>query len=517
MANLNMMEDDEDATSGAGVGLLRDHHDPDIEGLNSLYLSPDSTTVAESTMSHGMAMTMTTITETNAPTYTAINTDNHDEAAAEISTDEADLELPPLSSYLDGWRFWWRFAQVPILFVMINAIVMVSLEDKQKRFGGPRLRRQNNNYEMDDSYANNNSDPTVDPTFARMRYNSIVLAILFLVDTAVLFRVALFMEKSVQALRRRQESNTAVEAPYSLTHVHAKASKMLDDFLSRGRSKLPEVSVFINILYLMTALCFVATAVSLTLYCFLHTSQGDSVCNSYHETTTEVDLNIQGVPDELQFWASFYEDGQMFDGTYVHMVNGITYFAASNQTQDKLNPNSEDMSYGYGTQVLFSARVDGTLQSYPQIKTPAQFTVMAGPSEQASEGFCCLYRNNTSIQKDQGLLCIFVDDDDNASPTLTSASGSSSTSTSSMGQLPKEMKIVSLPVQEEGNGGRDKIFQKSLSEMYIRAYDGRLYLRLRWYTYNTRTGIGESEQVEIYSLTPQTFPLNWTFVGSVTS
>jgi hypothetical protein len=249
MANMNMIGGNEDATSGAGVGLLRDH-DPDIEGLNSLYLYSESTTLHEPATSHGM--TMATITETNAPAYTAINTDNHDETAAEISTDEVDLELPPLSSYLDGWRFWWRFAQVPILFVMINVIVMVSLEDKQKRFGGPRVR-QNNNYEMDGSYANNNSDPTVDPAFARMRYKSIVLAILFLVDAVVLFRVALFMEKSVQALRR-QESNNAVEAPYSLTHVHAKASKMLDHFLSRGRSKLPEVSVFINLLYLMTGL-----------------------------------------------------------------------------------------------------------------------------------------------------------------------------------------------------------------------------------------------------------------------
>jgi hypothetical protein len=163
------------------------------------------------------------MTETNGPAYTTVSTNTHDETE-ETTVDEEDLQLPPLSSYVNGWRFWWRFAQVPILFVMVNMIVMVSLEDKQNRFGGPRARH-NNNYNMaqeEGIYQNN--DPTEDPAFARMRYNSIVLGILFLVDTAVLFRVALFMEKSAHTLRR-QESNDAVEAPYSLTHVHAKASK----------------------------------------------------------------------------------------------------------------------------------------------------------------------------------------------------------------------------------------------------------------------------------------------------
>jgi hypothetical protein len=521
MANMNTIGDDDDATSGAGVGLLQDH-DPDIEGLSSLYLYPESTLPLPTTASHGM--TRTSMRETNGPAYTTVSTNTHDETE-ETTADEEDLHLPPLSSYVNGWRFWWRFAQVPILFLIVNVIVMVSLEDKQNRFGGPRSRHNNNYYEMaqeTESYGNN--DALVDPNFAKLRYKSIVLGILFLVDTAVLFRVALFMEKSVQALRR-QESHDAVEATYSLTHVHAKASKMMDHFLSRGRSKLPEVSVFINILYLMTGFCLVATAVSLSLYWFLHTSKADSVCNSYHETSTEVDLTIKGVPDELQSWASLNGDEFMYDaggsssGTYVHMVNGMTYFAASNQTEDKLNPN-EDMYYGYGTQVLFTAGPDGTLQSYPQITVPEQFTNMAGPSEQASEGFCCLYRNKTvivqdwgSVEREQKLLCIFAgDDDDDSSPTLSSNLKESD----KKGQLPKEMKTLSFPFQEEGNGSRNKIFQKSLSGLNIRPYDGLVYLRVRWYVYNTRTGGSESEQMEIYSLKPQALPLNWTFVGTAT-
>jgi hypothetical protein len=78
------------------------------------------------------------------------------------------------------------------------------------------------------------------------------------------------------------------------------------------------------------------------------------------------------------------------------------------------------------------------------------------------------------------------------------------------------MKTLSLPFKKEGSGGHNRIFQKSLTEVYLRAYDGLLYLCLRWYTYSELAGDGDSEQMEIYSLKPQKFPLNWTFVGSIT-
>jgi hypothetical protein len=216
---------------------------------------------------------------------------------------------------------------------------------------------------------------------------------------------------------------------------------MMDHFLSRGRSKLPEVSVFINILYLMTGFCLVATAVSLSLYWFLHTSKADSVCNSYHETPTAANVTIKDVPDELQSWVFPNGDGVMFDGgssgTYVHMVNGMTYFAASNQTQDTLNENMYD---GYGTQVLVSAGLDGSLQSYPQITAPEQFTNMVGPSEHTSEGFCCVYRNKTwgSVEREQKLLCILAGADDDSSPTLSSNQKGSDSSSISKWQLPKK-------------------------------------------------------------------------------
>jgi hypothetical protein len=78
------------------------------------------------------------------------------------------------------------------------------------------------------------------------------------------------------------------------------------------------------------------------------------------------------------------------------------------------------------------------------------------------------------------------------------------------------MKTLSFPFQQEGNGSRNKIFQKSLSGLNIQLYDGLMYLWVRWYIYNTPTGGGELEQMEIYSLKSQALPLNWTFVGTAT-
>jgi hypothetical protein len=341
------------------------------------------------------------------------------------------------------------------------------------------------------------------------------LGFLFLVDAAVLFHLALLMEKSVQALRRQESSNgnnnMPLKRPYSLTHVHAKVSKMLDSFLSQGRSKLPEVSFFVNILYLAAGICFVATAVSLALFGFFHIPQ--SVCNPFHETPTLVDLTIDGVPDALQKWASHGDSEQMLHKSvsYVHMVNGYTYFVTSNQTQGILNPNEE---------VLFSAGPDGSLKSYPQITVPGkQFRNIAGTNADESEGFCCLYvRNKIPIEEDWKwflkevkLLCITVGDDDNSSPTLSSVQVRSD---SSEELLPKEMKTLRFPIQEYDNGGMDSGLEKSLRGTDLQAYDGLLYLRMKWYIRDTRGGPrGDAEQVDIYSVKPQTSPLNWTSVG----
>jgi hypothetical protein len=517
MTNMAMSADSiDDATSGnSGAGLLRDDNE-DIEGLPSL--SPNSALPLPTSS----RIRMTTITETQPPIVR-----DSDEAE---TIDEEDLQLPPLSSYVDGWRFWWRFAQVPILFIMVNAIVMVTVENKENRFGGPGVSHAYTTTTISSSSSSssslypqggpsNDTVELIDPDFAKMRYKSIVLGILFLVDSAVLFRVALSMEKSVQALRRRESNVDAAENSYSLTHAHARVSKMLDNFLSQGRSKLPEVSVFVNVLYLGTGFCFVATAVSLALYLFLHTSKADTVCNSYHQAPA-ADLAIKDVPDALQKWASLNGEMHMFDssGKYAHMVNGYTYFVASNQTQINLNPN-EDMYYGYGTEVLFSAGPDGFLKSYPSISVPREITNLAGPSEDASEGFCCLYRNKTAkIQhrggwsdQEQKLLCIFGRDD-KSSPTLSAKRKGSD---SSKELLPKEMKTASLPFQENDDGARGSVLQKSLSDVNLRAYDGLLYLRVKWYIYDTRGRPGgNTEQVDIYSVKPQTSVLNWTSVGT---
>jgi hypothetical protein len=468
----------EDATYGdASVGLLRDDNE-DIEGLSSLYPNSALPLPTSSTMR------MTTIGETNRSTVSS----NNGEAE---TIGEGDLQLPLLSSFLDGWRFWWKFAQAPILFIMVNAIVMVHMEKQE-------IHPKEREYSIDENL--------LDPDFAKMRYKSIVLGILFLVDAAVLFRVALSTEKSVQALRRQKSNADAVDAPYTLTYVHARVSKMLDSFLSQGRSKLPEVSVFVNALYLAAGFCFVASAVSLALYWFLHTSKADTVCNSYHQTPT-ANVTIDGVPDALQTWAAFKRSRWRFDGVrnYAHMANGNTYFVASYQRQSDLNR--------YSNQVLFSTGPDGTLKSYPQILDPEQFSNMAGPSEDASEGFCCLYQNDGGRRSSQErkLLCI-LGEDDKSSPNVSPKQKGPDNSN---GQLPKEMMTASLPFQENDDGAGGSVLHKSLDYLSLRAYDGILYLRAKWYIYNTRgRGGREAVQVDIYSLNPQT-ALNWTSVGTM--
>jgi hypothetical protein len=36
-------------------------------------------------------------------------------------------DLPPISSYVLGCRFWWKAAMFPLMFILLNAVVFISL------------------------------------------------------------------------------------------------------------------------------------------------------------------------------------------------------------------------------------------------------------------------------------------------------------------------------------------------------------------------------------------------------
>lgn len=118
------------------------------------------------------------------------------------SMEITDEDVPPLSSYVAGWRFWWKFAMWPGAFLLLNTVVfttLVSFDEWEVVYDRSDVRLK------------------------IFKTNSAVVAVMLLIDTVVLFRAAIFLEKQVVALDADGEMTD--ESSSSSNHVHAQVSR----------------------------------------------------------------------------------------------------------------------------------------------------------------------------------------------------------------------------------------------------------------------------------------------------
>jgi hypothetical protein len=448
---------------------------------------------------------------------------NHNTLVPTIEETPEDL-APLLRSFVahPHWQLGWAFVKIPILFVVVNVIAIASLllpnDDR-------------NNYNYDYSHHNHANveakKPWIYPAFSNMGYNSMVWGLLLFCDTIVLYLAALYLEQQVTAMRQQQQqqevsSSAQLESDASLAskYIHAKVSQRVDVFLSnqQGRTnyqRLPEVTFFVNGLYLLTGLSLVASVVSFSMYGFLeHTSKALSVCQrnetlynmdvgQQNETMDNMGMSMQAfmkvVPETLHHWAWYGTESHGGDGTtstggiFIHMPHdGMTYFQGFNRTAFNNDKNriEEESDMEYDTNdpfiVLFSAARDGTLQSYPLILRPRYFTNWAGPSKEASQGFCCLFTNKTKNNNNnrKGGQVVVI------------------TSIACRGEKQPHLRTIDLLQVKEENDNPSMLNRSFSRDTLLQAYQGLLYIRVRWYYHETN-----ARQLEILTLNPQSMNL----------
>jgi hypothetical protein len=456
--------------------------------------------------------------------------------------DDSEVHPPLWSSFIATTQFGWRNFKVPFLFVLINIFAISSLLSENASYYPTEIREDT---------TTTPSNNTLDPAFVQMRHNSTLLGILFLCNTAVLFRGTLSIEQQVDSMRRRQRQRRQQESSSSnendnadtnnastldssseedddLTHVHARISQTIDLFLCRGRaSQLPDVSFLVNMLFLMTAWSLVGTAVSFSVSAFLYSSQASSVCTTY-QAPTDLDA-VKGVPVSLHQWVLGHTNGedetQIFGSSYVHLKHtGMTYFAGTNRTrwEEKDNNNNKKMMMTWGNnnnnnddedyswniyrrgalgKELFSAGPDGALMSYPEIRNPHYFTKLAevvggGSKEpsQKSEVFCCIYISKAITDKKKSWRWMMW----GGWPSVLCMGGGEWTDEDD--KQKKELRTIGLSIDvREG---------RFLEDYALRGYEGTLWIRAQWLL----TRVGGGRLVELYKLDPHN--MNLTVVPS---
>jgi hypothetical protein len=336
--------------------------------------------------------------------------------------DDDNDDLPPLTTYLPGCKFWCKFAIWPFVFITLNAIVvstLVSFDDYEFQYG---------------------QQDRVIIQFEMLKYIHMVITILLFADALVLYHSAKFLEKKCRELDRIGNVNDDDIHHHSLPtsgsmkpNVHAQVSRKLDNVL--GRSPQSRVSIFVSMLWLLFVGCGTVGLVSFANCLFFISPIGIIVCKKRARNTRSSNFSshdhfnrgkqnyISNIPDELQEWAtqSLNHHGS---GSIIHLTNGRTYFQAEDP---QLNEATSQKNVFFFEHIkppqelpkhlphLISIGSDGTIQFYKNVLLPSFFTSVSGESPLNSTGFCCIYRhrpasvdsNHQSIYDlDTSLLCI---------------------------------------------------------------------------------------------------------------
>lgn len=387
-------------------------------------------------------------------------------------------DLPPLSSYASACRFWWKVSMWPLMFILLNGVVLISLFESEEEYFEEYY------YDFRKRHAH----------YVR---NLVVVAVMSFIDSIVLYRSAVFMNKEVGLLKARETENEATATsssttPHLMHHVHAQVSLKMDMFLSRGQRK-PDVSLFVNLLYQATFLALASSLVCFALWGFLGSSNATRMCSG-DRYTYEADNTppIDGVPDDLQEWVKNTEGygyGRRPPFTYAHMADGSTYFvgrnvqnASTSATNDDDDSFSDSVSSDYALKLIVTGH-DGSIRSFSNVNEPRWLTIVSGENALAAEEFCCWYY------------------------------------TPSLPRVPSQLSFLCVAASEDISHGFRNVTvgavnsrTRDVRPLSMKAHSGELWILVRVvnnHVRRTQRGYyAESHQTEIYKLYPETMQIS---------
>lgn len=299
----------------------------------------------------------------------------------DIMEQEEDLavirEMPPMSSYFSKVRFWSTFAFVPAVFIFANYIAMTKLISF-------------------DQLADNSSRH--DWVQAQFKRNTFYAWLILMVDAALLYRAAVFLERGVEARN---------------VSIHCQVSEMVDKFLGHPKSRRTGTAttpVLVSLLYLIASICCIGGMVSIALRVYgasAHFSDHCSLTKRREHKEENQEKDVPGLPVELQNWAkdSLWGRGGHYGperkgASYMHLKDGRTFFAARSNPPEKKEDGDDmwDDYYEYGYQRPSLAVIgpkDASVTVYPDAEAPSDFQSLNGENDvEESSGFCCIYEDN---------------------------------------------------------------------------------------------------------------------------
>jgi hypothetical protein len=429
-------------------------------------------------------------------------------------------ELPPLETYLSGWKFWCTFAVWPTVFLLLNAIVVctVIVFDEYEFQYGRHHRFFRRSYEYYDNF--NNPGMSQNVRLELMRYNRIVVTVLMLVDAFIAYRSVKYLEKSVRefdmigeiddvdGIQGRQPVDASASSRMSgviKPSVHAQVSRRLDSFLGRGL--LPRVSILVSFLWLLFVKCTAIGTVAFADMLFTFSPKAKQICASSSDTgmrysdqesddafdskKTNSTKKIINIPDELQDWARTRHEMYFAETGLVHLTNGTTFFSASNPSDDQ---EKGVMDYFGMKNQLVSIDSRGEIRFFPSVRSPRVFTSATGESALNSTDFCCLYmqRQSQSLYEfdfsfDTSILCIRSSDDigSDVFPNVTVNKNAATTN-----------------------------MNKNFEGASLATYDNEVWVQKTFMDYSSRNGNAETS-FEFYKIVPDATTLELKFVTKV--
>lgn len=454
--------------------------------------------------------------ESTTSRMTQLDIEHVDETEPAIDEyDDTDLEdLPPLSTYLAGWKFWFQFALWPFVFLLLNGVVvstLIAFDEYEFVYG---KRSSHRYYDIISNEERSNQIP-----YEMMKYNRTIIAVLLFIDALIIYRAVLFLDRKIRELDMIGDVNhdddinqftTPAASPTLKPNVHAQVSRKLDVIL--GRHPQSRISIFVSILWLLFVGCGTVGLVSVADLLFAVSPKGKKVCIGKHhnpstsnssqsydnnddfngsnannnENTYPDEMNyndkkhnpIKGIPDELQEWAHTRHDMYSHISNVVHLTNGMNYFTAANPLE---NITKNEWMFLYGTPFfsqLVSTSVSGNITFYRNVVEPSTFTSIAGDNLLNSSGFCCIYR--AIVEQPHS------DNDDFAFYPSSDMSilCTKSTDTVIDGVFPNTTLLKSP-------SNKDRV-QASFESASIKSFNEQIYIQVVSSTYNIQNGMFKS-------------------------
>ena len=434
---------------------------------------------------------------------------------------DSDMDdLPPLSTYLAGWKYWFHFAIWPAVFLLLNGVIistLVAFDVYEYQYG----KRRSNWYYYDMPMEERNDDLP----YEMLKYNRTIIAVLFLVDSLLIYRAVLFLDRKVRELdmigdvnQNEDDTNpftTPSSTPVLKPNVHAQVSRKLDTVL--GRNPQSRVSILVSILWLLFVGCGTVGLVSVADLLFAVSPKGKHVCkgkNSAGSSPSHSDTNnnnidddmvpdssnynstsneIPKIPDDLQEWAQRRHDAYSYTSNLVHLTNGMTFFTAADPTENKTR-NEYNYMYGGTESQLVSIGVGGNLTFYKNAVNPSSFTSLSEGSPLSSSGFCCLYRPYFDRQNSRNDDYTMFQEPD-VSLLCTNSSLSDKITD---GVFPN----VTIYAPSKPNRG----YQENFDSASIMPYNQKIWIQLILGTYDERNGMFKS-LMKFYTVDLDSFKL----------